>query len=142
MKGNRSTDFPVRSASFAERQVITMKKHIIIYAILFVILFLLLITKGIPYGIVFHENNRLGYPDGAKTTQLFLIFNALIILVCFVLAIINTCHKANRIPFKWGIPIVMAVIIAFLPIIRIEQTGGIIGRPISNHYSIITWSGL
>lgn len=116
-----------------------MKKYICSYAILFIILLLILITGGIPQGIIIHEIDSLGHADGFKVEQVFLIYNVAAILVCLITSIVITCIKANRIRFKWIIPVILLVLSAsLLPIFRISSMGGFTGRSNTAYQSFVT----
>ena len=117
-----------------------MKKYITIYSVLFAILFLMLFTGGIPYGIVLQEYDDafLGIKDGYTGYMILQIYNILIMFICLIVNIITTCSKDNLIRYKWLLSIIMLVVLAFLPIVKLHLGGGLFFSMRTEHYSLAT----
>ena len=114
-----------------------LRKYIIVYIFLFAVLIIVFLTHGIPNGIIIHEVDHRDWMDGVKYTMTFLVYNAGIILLCFITSIITTLHKGNRIRFKWLIPILMLIIsIVCLPVFLAVQIGGFSGGIYNYYYTI------
>ena len=113
-----------------------LRKYVFVYIILFAVLIIIFLTHGIPNGIIIHEEDyRERMYDGSIVTWTFLIYNAGIILACFIVSIITTSIKGNRIRFKWLIPVVMLIIsIVFLPTVQIMSLGGFSGHDVYKGY--------
>lgn len=97
-----------------------MKKYIIAYLILFLILLGLGLTHGIPFGITVSENEFNGINPGI-IRSIMLIYNIIIMLACFVMAVILTNQKENVLKCKWLIPVIMFICFAFLPVGMIDD---------------------
>ena len=116
-----------------------MKKYMCIYAILYVVLLVLIITGGIPYGIILNEIDKRGMPDGSQSTTMLLIFNIIIALVVFVVGMITSCIKNNKLRFKWLFPIgILVFTVALVPIIQIISIGGLSAGVHQEYYSFTT----
>lgn len=113
-----------------------LRKYVFVYIILFAVLIIIFLTHGIPNGIILHEeDNREWMYDGSIVTWTLLIYNTGIIFACFIVSIITTCIKGNRIRFKWLISVVMLIIsIVFLPTVQIMSLGGFSGHDIYKGY--------
>ncbi len=113
-----------------------LRKYVFVYIILFAVLIIIFLTHGIPNGIILHEeDNREWMYDGSIVTWTLLIYNTGIIFACFIVSIITTSIKGNRIRFKWLIPVVMLIIsIVFLPTVQIRSFRGINGQDIYKGY--------
>ncbi|MCM1112118.1 MAG: hypothetical protein NC399_02570 [Muribaculum sp.] len=92
-----------------------MKKYVIAYSVLFLILLGLGLTHGIPFGITIWEKNwsMATYPETIR--EIVLIYNIIIMWLCFVIAVILTKQKQNVLKCKWLIPVIMFICLAFLP---------------------------
>ena len=93
-----------------------MKKYVIAYSVLFLILLGLGLTHGIPFGITISEQDwsMAFYPIILR--EILLIYNIIIMLVCFVIAVILTKQKQNVLKYKWLIPVIMFICLVFLPV--------------------------
>lgn len=103
-----------------------MKKYVIAYFILFLILLGLRLTHGIPFGITVSglDYSRAIIPG--KSRNIMLIYNIVIMLACFVMAVILTNQKENVLKGKLLIPIIMFICFAFLPVGMSEEVRGIV----------------
>ena len=98
-----------------------MKKYVIAYLILFLILLGLGLTHGIPFGITVSELDFFyAFYPGIRR-NIMLIYNIIIMLVCFVMAVILTSKKENVFKCKWLIPVIMLICFAFLPVGMIDE---------------------
>ena len=98
-----------------------MKKYVIAYLILFLILLGLGLTNGIPFGItvIEHDWGMAFYPE--ITREILLIYNLIIMWVCFAIAVILTKQKQNVLRCKRIIPGIMFICFAFLPVGMVEH---------------------
>ena len=113
-----------------------MKKYVCIYTILFAVLLLMIFTGGISQGIILDE---LDWGDLRQKT-VFLIYNLIISLVCFITAVISTGSKNNRIRYKWIIPVAaLVLIVLFLPIVYVWGVGGFAGGPHEYFFTLIEY---
>ena len=115
-----------------------MKRYVCVYTIIFGILLLFLLTGGISYGIVIEEHDHMYAPDGSKGSAVFLIYNVITYIVCFIAAIIASFVKKNKLRIKWLIPIAVLIFICVLPIVMVTSVGGISGIPCKVYRSFIT----
>ena len=98
-----------------------MKKYVIAYSVLFLILLGLGMTHGIPFGItVFEKDLSMAYRP-IIVREIVLIYNIIIMLACFVIAVILTKQKQNGLKCKWLIPVIMFICLAFLPVGMYER---------------------
>lgn len=70
-----------------------MKKYVIAYIILFLILLALGLTHGIPFGIMIAELDFSFTFWPGILRHIMLIYNIIIMLACFVTAVILTSQK-------------------------------------------------
>ena len=112
-----------------------MKKYVISYSILFLILLGLGVTHGIPFGItvIEHDLSMAFYPE--TTRDILLIYNLIIMWGCFAAAVILTKQKQNVLKYKWLIPVIMFICLAFLPIGMYERV-----RYVPREYEKEFWS--
>lgn len=115
-----------------------MKKYTKAYLVLFLILLGLQLTKGIPVGIPFITVGNKGIIDGGMKKYILLVFNIVIMIVCFVAAVVFTRQKDNPIKMKWVFPVLMFVYFFFMPIFMIQETGGLYNRNIQVFLSFVT----
>lgn len=113
-----------------------MKKYYWIYAVMFFILIVLLISGGIPHGIALVYRKAQGIDDVSRKS-IILVFNMLIMLICFVVALVVTISKNNAIKIKWVFPVLMLIVFAFIPISLKMHSGGIIYQKHRELYSVI-----
>ena len=93
-----------------------MKKYVIVYLILFLILLGLGLTHGIPFGITVYEKDLSMAFRPIIDRDIVLIYNIIIMLACFVIAVILTNQKENVLKCKWLIPVIIFICFVFLPI--------------------------
>ena len=93
-----------------------MKKYVIAYFILFLILLGLGLTHGIPFGITVSEEELIHSIFPFIIRDIMLTYNLIIMLACFVMAVIVTNQKENILKCKWLIPVIMFICFAFLPV--------------------------
>ncbi len=93
-----------------------MKKYVIAYLILFLILLGLGLTHGIPFGITVYEKDLSMAFRPIIVRDIVLIYNIIIMLACFVIAVILTNQKENVLKCKWLVPVIMFICFAFLPV--------------------------
>ena len=112
-----------------------MKKYVIVYLILFLILLGLGLLHGIPFGItvIEHDWSMAFYPE--ITREILLIYNLIIMWVCFAIAVILTKQKQNVLKYKCLIPVIMFICLAFLPIGMYERV-----RYVPREYEKEFWS--
>ena len=93
-----------------------MKKYVIAYLIMFLILLGLGLSHGIPLGITVSELDwsLAFYPEIIR--NIMLVYNIIIMLACFVIAVILTNQKENVLKCKWLLPVIMFLCFAFLPV--------------------------
>ena len=115
-----------------------MKKYAIAYCILFLILLGLGVTHGIPFGITVSELDYSRAFIPGVTRNIILIYNIIIMLVCFVAAVILTKQKENVLKGKWLLPVIMFLCFAFLPVGMSEDIRGITQEHTKEFWSIIS----
>ena len=93
-----------------------MKKYVISYLILFLILLSLGLTHGITFGITVSVDEFFYGINPGIIRNIMLIYNIIIMLACFVIAVILTSQKKNALKGKWLIPVIMFICFAFLPV--------------------------
>ncbi len=98
-----------------------MKKYVIAYSVLFLILLGLGLTHGIPLGITISEKDLSMAFRPIIVREILLIYNIIIMLVCFVIAVILTKQKQNVLKCKWLIPVIMFICLVFLPVVMFEE---------------------
>ena len=115
-----------------------MKKYVIAYIILFLILGGMGLTHGIPYGITVSEldYSRAFIPE--KVRNIMLIYNIIIMLACFVIAVILTIQQDNALKGKMLIPVIMFICFVFLPVGMSEHIRGISQEHSREFWSILS----
>lgn len=98
-----------------------MKKYGIVYLILFSILLGLGLMQGIPFGITVYEKDLSMAFHPIIVRDIVLIYNIIIMLACFVIAVILTNQKGNVLKCKWLIPVIMFICLVFLPVGMFEE---------------------
>ena len=93
-----------------------MKKYIFVYLLLFSILLILGFTHGIPFGITISELDYTMAIRPVIIRDVVLIYNVIIMLVCFLCAVIFTNQKENSIKCKWLILVIIIICFALLPV--------------------------
>ena len=107
-----------------------MKKYKIIYVIIYLLLLILVFTKGINIGIEVNSYNDYydkGIIDGFSGSSILLIYNLLIIITIFIISLITTFVKSNRIKYKNLIFIGILILLLFIPVSIEHRSGGIAG---------------
>lgn len=115
-----------------------MKKYVYAYLILFLSLIVLHVTKGISFGITIFRTDHARTPDGKYGTLMLLVYNIGIMMICLIGAIVLTIIKENKIRYKWFIPAIMLIYLAFLPIVMTEENGGIKPQYVRRYWSCIS----
>lgn len=115
-----------------------MKKYVIAYLILLLILLGLGLTHGIPFGITVSELDYSRAIIPGKSRNIMLIYNIIIMLACFVIAVILTNQKENVLKCKWLIPVIMFICFAFLPVGMSEDVRGIVPEHTKEFWAIIS----
>lgn len=115
-----------------------MKKYAIAYLSMFLILWVLGLTHGIPFGITFWEKDwsYAFYPVIVR--DIVLIYNIIIMLACFVLAVVLAKQKQNVLMCKWLIPVIIFVWFAFLPVGMFERIQYVPKEYTNEFWSIIS----
>ena len=115
-----------------------MKKYAITYMILFLILGGMGLTHGIPVGITVSEvdYSRAIIPE--KVRNIMLIYNIIIMLACFVFAVILTNRQDNVLKGKILIPVIMFICLAFIPVGMSEHVRGIPQEHSREFWSIVS----
>lgn len=108
-----------------------MKKYAIAYLSMFLILWVLGLTHGIPFGITFYEKDYGFYPVLQRETVL--IYNIIIMLACFVLAVVLAKQKQNVLMCKWLIPVIICVWFVFLPVGMFENSQYVVIEHTTEH---------
>ncbi|MDE7253262.1 MAG: hypothetical protein K2O32_10025 [Acetatifactor sp.] len=98
-----------------------MKKYAIAYLSMFLILWIMGLTNGIPYGITFLEDDLFYAFHPVLIREIVLIYNIIIMLACFVLAVVLAKQKQNVLMCKWLIPVIIFIWFAFLPVFMRED---------------------
>lgn len=114
-----------------------MKKIILVYFIILMFLIILLFTGGIPCGIVFSEHNMTNISEPTFAKESLLIVNVIIMLICLFLSIVVTANKVNSIKAKWIIPGIVLILLLFIPVVRFEKSGGVVGYQVVKNESLI-----
>lgn len=115
-----------------------MRKYIIAYLILFLILMGLGLTHGIPLGIIVSENDFFYGINPGTIRNIMLIYNIIIMLACFVIAVILTNQKENVLKCKRLIPVIIFICFAFLPVGMSEDVRIFSPEPTKKFWSIIS----
>jgi len=102
-----------------------MKKYVIVYMILFLVLGGLGLTHGVQVGITVSELDYSYAFIPEKIRNIMLIYNIIIMIACFLGAVILAYQKDNVLKSKWMIPVIMFICFAFLPVGMSEHVRGI-----------------
>ncbi len=113
-----------------------MKKYIIMYLVLFVVLLGLGLTRGIPYGVTVSQQDFTNWFIPGNKKDVLLIYNIIIMMICFVIAFVLTIHKENVLKYKWLIMIVMFVCFMFLPVGMSEEVRGVAQKHTQEFWSL------
>lgn len=115
-----------------------MKKYVIAYIILFMILGGMGLTYGIPFGITISELDYSHAFIPEKIRYIMLIYNIIIMLACFVIAVVLTNRQDNVLKYKWLIPVIMFICFVFLPVGMSEHVRGILQEHSREFWSIFS----
>lgn len=107
-----------------------MKKYKIIYVIIYLLLIILVFTKGINIGIKGNSYNDYydkGIIDGFSGSSIFLVYNFFIIICIFVVSLIITIIKSNKVKYKSFILVGIVILLLLIPTSIEHRSGGIVG---------------
>lgn len=111
-----------------------IKKHyfLYLYSIIFLVMLVIFLTGGIPHGIQLLCSDMSGIPDGRSVCSVFLVFNIQLTIFCTVAAIVVTLIKKNRERLKWAFLVMILVLAAFMPVVRVKTEGGLFPKTIED----------
>lgn len=102
-----------------------MKKYVTIYIILFVVMGGIGLTHGILFGITVSELDYSYAFIPEKMRNIMLIYNIVIMLTCFVIAVVLAKQKSNVLKCKGLIAAIMFICLLLLPVGMSEHVRGI-----------------
>ena len=82
--------------------------------------------QAIPLGITVSEMDYSRAIISGKSRSIVLIYNIIIMLTCFVMAVILTNQKENVLKCKWLIPVMMFICCVFLSVNMSEDVRRIV----------------
>jgi hypothetical protein len=100
-----------------------MKKYKLVYVIIYILLLILVFTRGIDGGIVVSSYND-GMIDGFSRCNILLIYNYIIMVSIFVVSLIITFIKNNKVKCKSLIFIGIIILLLLIPTSEEHRSGG------------------
>ncbi len=92
-----------------------MKKYKIFYIIVFLISLILAISKGFDFSILVTSYSDKNI-DGNQGTLYILLINIIIVLSIWIVSLIVTLKKKNKINHKWLLFICLILLTLFIPV--------------------------